>query len=1307
MGEMKRFFSLMMAVILLMCAAVPAAAEEGAEIISPSARINFRSSAQNTKNVGNNGMGGLLTDVAIVDENGKDVTSGPVEVGQKYTFKFDFEEDGENKQFVEGKLTYRFPEGLTFENVARQPVKDSAGNIVGYYEIANNELTFTPRYTTIDGRQYYDERTDEHPYSFIDVTNASLGFDFKGEFKNASEGENSSFEFGAGKTITIKVNPENKESKAEVVKTSEKAVQGGRQGIAYAIDVNVSGTDDPTILKVWDAPGGNNKSVLDWSALLGDDWTNQFEVVRVSADGTTETVVDGADYTLTRNTNNGEYTGFELEFDENVVKTGDHYRIRYFVPIDEAELAKHADRIYVGSNNVWADVDGKQDHAWSGDQTFDGTKEIAKQATGTNRENQTINWKLTVGNGTTDIAGKIVTDEWTIPADVQQIMLSDEAEFTIKLYDSFDHETKTIKVKKGSADFAKYFTETSANGFKFKVPSDEGTVTRCTVEYQTKIEREVGNGNTITVTNTARDGQGNADSGSGSLQPPPDVETPIQNIQKEGKIVGDHIHYRSTLTIPADRIGKHVFLTDRIQITQYQNDENSTLGDVDFVPSAEDVTIRAKGKNDTDYVDITTKGYTFRIVEQTWTKGLFELDFNWQEGQNAIWQWQPAEDVDLIIEYDVPLSAEVYRNGQKLGTIADVDSGYITNHIREGWNGTPAFSSIPRTKSVRKWVGDVNHTDGTIEYFIEVNGDFGNSLVGVTEPLKDRFDADLEYVNNSFTISMKVREGNYIAAHNELIVTGINPTLQGNEWTFDWNVDGATVKRKQNGTDAKFSDILNIGEGSQWYNAPYKWPNQSDGSDTYPSLTFSYKLKVRDYGEKEPNTQLTYNNTAILGHATAGATSTITTPGMLSKDMQDVDGMAKAVITANLLGRKFNNGSDVTLEDTMTNLMPVLSSIKVETRENGQWTDLNTEAWSYTYTIDNERNQEKLIFTLPDEKPIRISYDAYPKNKNADDQYEVSNKAVLKGEQEYTEEKRISVSSNSGQASGSNHFLTIRKVNGETKQALKGAKFRIERFSVAQKKWLSITPDQATQELFVSDENGNVHVTYINDEGDGTIRALMTDTLYRIIEDTPPAGFEGMDKPIYFDFENKKSREEVRQEAVNVGMTDAVTADEILSMHHEKTVEVPNEPKKINFALTKRDADGAALPGAEFKLTRLDEAGNRTDTILTAASGEAGEVRFNDLQAGRYLLEETKAPEGYMLSGKTWTVSVGTDDAITVTDENGTVAAPYAFTNRRVPDLPNVGGSGTMHYALLGLALMAASVAAAYALAKKKRGQRI
>ncbi|MFR2020528.1 MAG: hypothetical protein ACLS6G_08510, partial [Christensenellales bacterium] len=149
--------------------------------------------------------------------------------------------------------------------------------------------------------------------------------------------------------------------------------------------------------------------------------------------------------------------------------------------------------------------------------------------------------------------------------------------------------------------------------------------------------------------------------------------------------------------------------------------------------------------------------------------------------------------------------------------------------------------------------------------------------------------------------SMKVREGNYIAAHNELIVTGINPMLNeaGNEWTFDWNVDGATVKRKQNGTDAKFSDILNIGEGSQWYNAPYKWPNQSDGSDTYPSLTFSYKLKVRDYGEKEPNTQLTYNNTAILGHQRL-AQHPPSPLGMLSRHAGC--GRHGAVITANLLG---------------------------------------------------------------------------------------------------------------------------------------------------------------------------------------------------------------------------------------------------------------------------------------------------------------------------------------------------------------------------------------------------------------------
>lgn len=243
-------------------------------------------------------------------------------------------------------------------------------------------MTFTPRYTS-DGRQYYDERTSEHPYSFIDVTDASLGFDFKGEFKNASEGENSSFEFGAGKTITIKVNPENKESKAEVVKTSEKAVQGGRQGIAYAIDVNVSGTNDPTILKVWDGAGRKQQIRSGLERAAGrrlDESIRGCQGIRRRHDG------NGGErrglYADPKHQQR-EYTGFELEFDENVVKTGDHYRIRYFVPIDEAELAKHADRVYVGTNNVWADVDGKQEHAWSGDQTFDGTKEIAKQATGT------------------------------------------------------------------------------------------------------------------------------------------------------------------------------------------------------------------------------------------------------------------------------------------------------------------------------------------------------------------------------------------------------------------------------------------------------------------------------------------------------------------------------------------------------------------------------------------------------------------------------------------------------------------------------------------------------------------------------------------------------------------------------------------------------------------------------------------------------------------------------------------------------------------------------------------------------------
>ena len=103
-----------------------------------------------------------------------------------------------------------------------------------------------------------------------------------------------------------------------------------------------------------------------------------------------------------------------------------------------------------------------------------------------------------------------------------------------------------------------------------------------------------------------------------------------------------------------------------------------------------------------------------------------------------------------------------------------------------------------------------------------------------------------------------------------------------------------------------------------------------------------------------------------------------------------------------------------------------------------------------------------------------------------------------------------------------------------------------------------------------------------------------------------------------------------------------------------------------------------------------------------------GSVSFRGLEPGKtYILEETQAPNGYMRSTRMWTITVNTDGSIAVTDENGDSVSlnndVYVFINEQLPDLPSVGGSGTLAYSLLGLALMAMAAAAAYALAEKRR----
>ena len=101
----------------------------------------------------------------------------------------------------------------------------------------------------------------------------------------------------------------------------------------------------------------------------------------------------------------------------------------------------------------------------------------------------------------------------------------------------------------------------------------------------------------------------------------------------------------------------------------------------------------------------------------------------------------------------------------------------------------------------------------------------------------------------------------------------------------------------------------------------------------------------------------------------------------------------------------------------------------------------------------------------------------------------------------------------------------------------------------------------------------------------------------------------------------------------------------------------------------KTDALGKALAGATFVLED-----SRGREAYQATSNTSGTVRFTDVSSGTYTLIEKKAPEGYVLSNETYTLTVS-GSRVTM---NGKAYSPVTFVNRKAAEL-----NRTDHFAFL------------------------
>ena len=145
---------------------------------------------------------------------------------------------------------------------------------------------------------------------------------------------------------------------------------------------------------------------------------------------------------------------------------------------------------------------------------------------------------------------------------------------------------------------------------------------------------------------------------------------------------------------------------------------------------------------------------------------------------------------------------------------------------------------------------------------------------------------------------------------------------------------------------------------------------------------------------------------------------------------------------------------------------------------------------------------------------------------------------------------------------------------------------------------------------------------------------------------------------------------------------------------------------KLNLIKVEKNNEKNLLKNAEFALYTANdnytyEESNRvTGNIKTDSNGRA---TVNGLVPGKYVLKETKAPDGYSLSANVWQVLVRDNQSVEVTLNGVPVEksddGAFVIENIKLYSLPSTGGSGIYWYMIGGMVLMSA---AAWILYKNK-----
>lgn len=569
------------------------------------------------------------------------------------------------------------------------------------------------------------------------------------------------------------------------------------------------------------------------------------------------------------------------------------------------------------------------------------------------------------------------------------------------------------------------------------------------------------------------------------------------------------------------------------------------------------------------------------------------------------------------------------------------------------------------------------------------------------------------------------KDGNYTVTVTDTLPNGLTFKEDSAKGFFGWS---NWCQQHSTNWELDFSKKTNFEATCKGQTITFKFKNlnkvqfeleKGEGS-RLTHLLVRYAATVKDPKWDNPKTTTgTYTNTAKWDGNDAEATITLNRAlEYLTKSAkaEAVKAEGKLVVHYSLdinpaWADLLEGGDTVTLTDTLAvqdqNATAHLDMDSVRLYDypykEGTSQPLPTTSYGMIYKRDSSTGHDThtMTFTLDDSHGYVLKYD-YVLDSN--DEVKLSNEAELTGN--HHAKKDVTTKTLGASGSVSKSMFTLYKVDSlNSSTRLQGAEFNLSYYNGTK------FVDHEGQSVHITDEKGEIVLHLgdnLKDDQSGGLFNIKTDTLYKLVETAPPAGYK-MGTPdettVYVIF--AKTEGQTADEAWDATKKpEDLKKDDVVIVTggQQKNYNVYNTRTWLTIQKFWQDEDGRTIPGdnaPETEVTvylyRKDKDGNKDPAFKET-------IKLYQKDNWTYVYKKVNDDFFYYIEE----ASTGDKYEVTYSESNKTGVENgglLTLTNKKLVgyELPSTGGTGTLPYTAVGGTMMLTALAYSFIHRKRRR----